>query len=238
MAGRPVRRARLAAQSAAQADVAEEPQEPVEGEVLPAEGDLKQRAGLLHLRGFTAKMIAEQLEVTVTEAKRLTRGALTERVAAANLSDEVRTEIARLDVMLAAIWPRVERGNFEAIDRALALSERRQMLVNPKTNDHALRKGVDATVGASEDLDPVDAALVATMRKIADHIDDAVATQRGETLTKALYLVPHLMSFLKEMGATPAARKALHGEAEVQVTGKLAQLRQITSAKTKNVGTG
>lgn len=231
MAGRPVRRARLAAQ-ANQAPPDDAP-EAVEGQVMPGEDELQQQAVRMHLAGLPNRQIADQLGITVTESKKLIKTAIGERVGASNLPDEVRTEIARLDRMLWAIWPQVERGNFEAIDRALALSDRRERLVNPKTNDRSLRKGVDATIEACGDLENVDAALVASLRKLADRVDDAMATERGENLTKALYLMPHVINHLKEMGATPAARKALHGEAEVQVGGKLAQLRSITQKQTK-----
>jgi hypothetical protein len=41
-------------------------------------------------------------------------------------ADELRTlELERLDAMLAAIWPSVQRGHLASIDRALAIQERR-----------------------------------------------------------------------------------------------------------------
>jgi hypothetical protein len=45
---------------------------------------------------------------------------------AAEPADELRTlELERLDAMLAAIWPSVQRGHLASIDRALAIQERR-----------------------------------------------------------------------------------------------------------------
>ena len=191
------------------------------------------RALDMHLGGVEPKRIGEHLGLTTTQAKKLVESALGERVAAANLPAEVRTEIARIDTMLWAIWPKVSNGHLESIDRALALSERRERLINPKTNGHALRKAYDAAIRANDEVDKVDGALVAAGRQIADRIDAAMAEERGENLTKAMYLMPHLMNVLKELGATPQSRKALKGDAEVQVGGKLAQLRSITSSKTK-----
>ncbi len=70
-----------------------------------------------------------------------------------------------------------------------------------------IRDAFDATVDACP-LDPVDAALVEAGRTIADRVDAAVASGEGPEVTKALYLVPHLVNVLREMQATPAARKA------------------------------
>lgn len=192
------------------------------------------RALDMHLGGMSAKKIGEQLGLTATQAKKLIESALGERVAAANLSAEVRTEIARLDTMQWALWPQVKKGNFEAIERALALSERRERLVNPKTNTRRMRKAFDKTVRACEEVDPaLDSAIIEYGRIISDYLDEALVTSRGELLSKAMYMMPHLTNALKEMGATPAARKALKGDAAPVVSGKLAQLRQITSAKTE-----
>jgi Asp-tRNA(Asn)/Glu-tRNA(Gln) amidotransferase B subunit len=70
----------------------------------------------------------------------------------------------------------------------------------------SVRDGYDRTVQAL-DLKDEDAALVALGETLADTLD-AAAQMSGEAKTKALYLTPHLMNVLKEMLATPAARKA------------------------------
>lgn len=44
---------------------------------------------------------------------------------------------------------------------------------------------------------------------MARQIDYALRHGQGQEVTKALYLVPHLMNVLRELGATPAARKQL-----------------------------
>ena len=70
-----------------------------------------------------------------------------------------------------------------------------------------LRDGFDRSVDASSLVTEVDAGLVAAGRKIADQIDHATDNLTGQEVTKALYLTPHLVNILREMLATPAARK-------------------------------
>lgn len=73
-----------------------------------------------------------------------------------------------------------------------------------------LREAFDESVKAnSQVVAGIDASVIASGQAIADQIDYAVDNLSGEQLTKALYLMPHLMGILKEMLATPAARKAV-----------------------------
>lgn len=66
-------------------------------------------------------------------------------------------------------------------------------------------------VQENKQTEPVDEALIEAGRSIAKAIDDishspdATATEK----TKALYLTPHLVGILRELLATPAARKAV-----------------------------
>lgn len=70
-----------------------------------------------------------------------------------------------------------------------------------------LREAFDESVEASDHLvAKVDNALIEAGRKIADRVDEATATGEGTEVTKALYLVPHLMNVLREMYATPKSR--------------------------------
>lgn len=57
----------------------------------------------------------------------------------------------------------------------------------------------------------VDEALIEAGRTIAKAIDDITADPEASATekTKALYLTPHLVSILRELLATPAARKAV-----------------------------
>ena len=74
-----------------------------------------------------------------------------------------------------------------------------------------LLEAFDSAVEGNKQIEAVDAAAVATGRQIAATIDavladpDATATEK----TKALYLAPHLVSILKELLATPLARKQM-----------------------------
>ena len=67
-----------------------------------------------------------------------------------------------------------------------------------------------ALVGNAQVAD-VDAAIIQTGRSIAASIDDILADPEATATdkTKALYLTPHLVAILKELLATPAARKAV-----------------------------
>lgn len=89
-----------------------------------------------------------------------------------------------------------------------------------------LRSAFDDSVESSSGLTPADAALVATGRTIADRVDEAVESGEGQEVTKALYLLPHLMNVLREMYATPKARfeAGIGGEA---ARGKLAEVRSL-----------
>jgi hypothetical protein len=100
----------------------------------------------------------------------------------------------------------------------------------PRPCSTELRDAFDQSVKTSGDLNTsVDAALVEAGRKIADQVDDAVANGVGMEVTKALYLVPHMLNVLREMLATPASRKAAADKnpPTPTVEGKLAQLRSV-----------
>jgi hypothetical protein len=90
----------------------------------------------------------------------------------------------------------------------LNANRKRCLTCSPPRNRAAgeLRAAFDRTVKACS-LGPVDDALVAAGRKVADQIDTATAAGVGLEATKALYLMPHLVNILRELQATPAARK-------------------------------
>jgi hypothetical protein len=96
--------------------------------------------------------------------------------------------------------------------------------------DESIRAAVDRSIEINRQLLPEDAGLVAAARAVADRIDDAIATESGSELTKALYLIPHVTNLLREMLATPAAR--LNAKVNKEVPGgKLGQLRSISGGK-------
>lgn len=82
-----------------------------------------------------------------------------------------------------------------------------------------VRGAFDRAVGANQELtNDLDDALVEAGRALADHID---AGADG-----AVYLVPHLMNVLREMYATPKARRDA-GVGKEEAGGKLAEVRQL-----------
>ena len=96
----------------------------------------------------------------------------------------------------------------------------------------SIRAAVDDSISKSDQLRDVDAGLVASARAVADRIDEAVATESGQELTKALYLIPHVTNLLREMLATPASRLSAGIVAE-KPKGKLAQLRSVSVPPSK-----
>ncbi|MGI8682061.1 MAG: terminase small subunit [Mycobacteriales bacterium] len=90
-----------------------------------------------------------------------------------------------------------------------------------------LLKAYDASVEASR-AEEQDEALVEAGRRIAAQIDYAVEFGKGQEVTKALYLTPHLVNILKELLATPAARLAAEkNSSEAEGGGTLGKLRAV-----------
>lgn len=120
-------------------------------------------------------------------------------------------ELDRLDRLQSAIWAKAVRGDVNAIDRVLRLGEARVRLAGAPV-DSGMVAAFEETVAALE-LGPSDRALVQAGRRIAASIDAVAGTGDRVAESKALYLVPHLMAVLRELGATPAAREELAGAA-------------------------
>jgi hypothetical protein len=142
-------------------------------------------------------------------------------------------EATRLDRLHTAIWPAAAQGDVDAVDRVLKISERRERLLGPpKENQHELRKAFDSSMETSAQIAPVDEALIEAGRKIADRVDEATANCEGQELTRALYLLPHMVNILRELLATPASRVNAGLVKDNVPKGRLAELRAI------NGGTG
>lgn len=95
-----------------------------------------------------------------------------------------------------------------------------------------IRGAFDRAVTANQELlDDLDAALVESGRALADHIDSGA--------DGGIYLVPHLMNVLREMYATPKARRDA-GVGKEDAGGKLAEVRQLRKrpAPTKKRASG
>jgi hypothetical protein len=180
--------------------------------------------------GISFDVIADRLELTPEATKALFHQA----ISAYDPEFQRALESDRLDRLHAAVWPKALAGELDAVDRVLRLSERREKVsAVPKLNEHSLREAFDRSAKTSEELGDVDAALVEAGRKIADRVDEAVATGEGQEVTKALYLVPHMVNVLREMLATPASRSAAQSAAPAKPIsgGKLAQLRAVQGSK-------
>jgi hypothetical protein len=200
-------------------------------------GDPELAAQVLSFRraGVQFDVIADRLNLTPTAAKALFDQAL----AAHDPTFERILEADRLDRLHAAVWPRALKGEVDAVDRVVKISERREHVARvPKINGHAMRDAFDTAVTTSADLHPqVDGALVEAGRAIADRVDEATATGEGTEVTKALYLMPHMLNVLREMLATPASRTAIKAEAPTRPApdSKLGRLRAVHDGS-KNAG--
>lgn len=97
-----------------------------------------------------------------------------------------------------------------------------------------LRDAFDQSVKANDQVAPdLDAALIEAGRKIADRVDEATETGEGQEVTKALYLLPHLMNVLREMHATPKSRlEAGIVKKEGSGGGTLGRLQGLKGGKT------
>ena len=117
-------------------------------------------------------------------------------------------EIERLDSIYRQIYPLALQQDAKAIDQCLKIGEQRLRLIDaPTKKQKGLLKAYEDSVKALADrLKPEDAALIQSGRMIASQIDYAVTHCTGIEVTKALYLMPHLMNVLRELGATPDAR--------------------------------
>ncbi len=144
---------------------------------------------------------------------------------------EVRAlELDRLDRLQQAVWVKAVKGDAKAIEQAQKLSEARVRLAGiADRGASVLTESYDATIAALA-TEPEDVALVASGRRIAERIDTAAASGDALAETKALYLLPHLMNILRELGATPAARADLKAQAPND-SDKSAKLRALRGGK-------
>lgn len=90
-----------------------------------------------------------------------------------------------------------------------------------------LVEAFDRSVAAMSWLEASDDGLVALGRTYAEQIDQVLQADDvdAQTKTKTLYLGPHLVNALRELGGSPGTRKEIT-QGEGAVGGKLAQFRQ------------
>lgn len=180
----------------------------------PVEAADKDQQALVLFKGATRLAdIRDQLGFrSVTSVQAAINRALTESERGKSLEVLQRLESERLDDLYRAVYPAAVAGDMTAVDRALKISEQRaRMSQDPAVTTGSVLAAFDRTVEALEhiDQDGKDEAVVATGRALARQIDFAIHHLTGQEVTKALYLVPHLMNVLSALGATPEARKAV-----------------------------
>ena len=99
-----------------------------------------------------------------------------------------------------------------------------------------VRAAFDRTVRAAKP-EAVDAAIVETGRALADTLDEALV--RGDV--KTMWISQQLVQVLREMEATPAARRAVKDAAAAVADGaggRLAGLRLVESGRAEASASG
>ena len=169
-----------------------------------------ERTKVVDLRraGVSIANIVKRVELPIDQVAAI----IDEYLAEIRTTSDPRLELDRLDRMHAGIWPAAASGDAAAIDRAIRIQERRDKLERfaKATSKGDLGAAFEETVAAT-DTTGADAALIQAGRTIADRVDQAILTGEGQEVTKALYLMPHLVNVLRELSATPSSR-AEHGD--------------------------
>jgi hypothetical protein len=93
----------------------------------------------------------------------------------------------------------------------------------------------DEAVAANKETTGVDSALIETGRAIASSIDEITASKTATATekTKALYLTPHLVAILRELLATPAARKQFKTTIEQKSASRLELIKKAAGKAPK-----
>mgnify|MGYP001612755388 CR=1 FL=1 len=196
----------------------------------------KKDAEALKLRhaGVSVQRIATQLGYrTVKQAEEAIERALSTRGNSNDPAAVRALELDRLDRLQQALWVQALGGDLQTIDRVRQLGEARVRLAGiADRGESVMTEAFDKTV-ASLPTEPEDATIIASGRRIAERIDTAAASGDPTAETKALYLLPHLMNILRELGATPAARAELKAQAkngtDTEKRAKLTALRAAAS---------
>lgn len=179
---------------------------------MTAEKDLKalelRRAGvptpkIMEVVGFRTRQTAENAIARAINAQ----GMPTDPIALRSL------ELDRLDRLHFAVWKKAVGGDTAAVDRILEITAMRLRIAGIlDAGLTPLTEAFDRTIESLE-VEDVDGALIAFGRRYCEQIDAASGLGDPTTVTKALHLMPHVVNILRELGATPAARKALLGAA-------------------------
>nr|DAU50518.1 MAG TPA: hypothetical protein [Caudoviricetes sp.] len=176
--------------------------------------DKDQKALRLFLGAMSLQEIRTVLNFkTVSSAEAAIRRALAANRKGKDRDTERSAELERIDALYRAAYPQAIQGDLKAIDSCNTLSERRMRILDKPDDGAAITSNYEATVAAL-DTTEADAAVIASGRAIARQIDYSLQHGTGQEVTKALYLVPHLMNVLRELGATPAARGNIQNAAK------------------------
>lgn len=176
--------------------------------------DKDQKALRLFLGAMSLQEIRTVLNFkTVSSAEAAIRRALAANRKGKDRDTERSAELERIDALYRAAYPQAIQGDLKAIDSCNTLSERRMRILDKPDDGTSITSNYEATVAAL-DTTEADAAAIASGRAIARQIDYSLQHGTGQVVTKALYLVPHLMNVLRELGATPAARGNIQNAAK------------------------
>lgn len=176
--------------------------------------DKDQKALRLFLGAMSLQEIRTVLNFkTVSSAEAAIRRALAANRKGKDRDTERSAELERIDALYRAAYPQAIQGDLKAIDSCNTLSERRMRILDKPDDGAAITSNYEATVAAL-DTTEADVAVIASGRAIARQIDYSLQHGTGQEVTKALYLVPHLMNVLRELGATPAARGNIQNAAK------------------------
>lgn len=159
---------------------------------------------------------------SVTQVEAVVRHALEDAAKRRGQVPADQVELDRVEALYRGIYPKALKGDTKAIETCLRLQNEMARLRNLDGPRAGLAAAFDETTNEL-DLSDADGAVVATGRAIAAQIDEALAYGTPLERTKALYLVPHLMSVLRDLGATPQAR------AEVQQLVKTTQKAPLSA---------
>lgn len=180
-------------------------------------------------RGYPYSAIAQSLGITERAAEKAFEEGLSKESPITDPEQMLRLDLSRLDRMTQGLWPEASSGNPAAVREMLSVMEaRRRTLAAPPTTTQ-----VDAFNASLEGLTltKADGALIELGRKIAARIDAASGSFDPIAETKAMYLSPHLVTVLRELGATPAVRAQNNQGGREEKGGKLASLRALRDAE-------
>lgn len=196
-----------------------------------------QRALDMFMAAETLQHIRDELGFrSITSAEAAIRRALTAQRKGKDYDTERQLELERIDAMFRLAYPKAKGGDPTAMSTCLSLSEKRMRLLDKPDGQDGITASYEETLRAL-DVTEADAALVATGRAVARQIDYALRHGQGHEVTKALYLVPHLMNVLRELGATPAARKQIKEYAGTTAKRNGEPVDELTAFRQRKFGT-